>query len=335
MSAQAAFKSPDNDSTLSWWAMPALFLLLLPLSYPSSTPFFFFFFIPRPYCETPPTAFSERSALHRPGVMFRELVDKVLYVYFNWRKGTVNDLTMVVAVNCVLVSIGAAMKMSVLPFLGAGVPADSQVVEQGTSFLDQVGRRGQVEVWSTVHWPRATGGRSDQTCTRGCRDRPGPDSRMALGASVGLAMRFQSESAPNDPRDPRHPATLAVQVYEVLLLTIFTEPPEQAATWLDKVFTVGVAVMGVASFAIILALIEQAVLESWERNVAKGGPVFEQGHTVVLGWLQSQLDISVLFKLLQELCLAHRVEGGRAFVILCSRPKMEMEELFRRVLPLQ
>ena len=123
--------------------------------------------------------------------------------------------------------------------------------------------------------------------------------------------------------------TVCIHTSTVLLLTIFTEPPDYVASWVDKVFTVGVATVGVASFALILALVEQATLENWERNVAKGGRVYERGHTLVLGWMQSQLDIAVLFKLLSELCLAYRPEGGRTFVMLTSRPKREMEELFR------
>lgn len=34
--------------------------------------------------------------------------------------------------------------------------------------------------------------------------------------------------------------------------------------------------------------------------------VYEKNHVLVLGWAKSQLDLSVLYKILQELCLAYR-----------------------------
>lgn len=77
----------------------------------------------------------------------------------------------------------------------------------------------------------------------------------------------------------------------------------------------------------------QGVLESLERNVKKGGRVYEQDHVLVLGWAKSQLDMSVLYKILAELSLAYRNEGGRTVVVMTEREKMELEELFGRTLP--
>lgn len=54
---------------------------------------------------------------------------------------------------------------------------------------------------------------------------------------------------------------------------------------------------------------------------------------LVLGWATSQLDLSVIYKILQELCLAYRTEGGRTIVVLTGREKLELEELFARTLP--
>ena len=45
-----------------------------------------------------------------------------------------------------------------------------------------------------------------------------------------------------------------------------------------QVFGVVVATTGLASFALVLALVEQVVLEVIDDNVAVGSRVYEQGH---------------------------------------------------------
>ncbi len=44
-----------------------------------------------------------------------------------------------------------------------------------------------------------------------------------------------------------------------------------------------VAAMGLTAFALVLALMEQVVLETMDANVEKGSVVYENGH--VSGWV--------------------------------------------------
>lgn len=46
----------------------------------------------------------------------------------------------------------------------------------------------------------------------------------------------------------------------------------------QQVLSVGTAVIGLAAFAMVLALVEQVVLEGLEANVKRGSKVFESGH---------------------------------------------------------
>lgn len=45
-----------------------------------------------------------------------------------------------------------------------------------------------------------------------------------------------------------------------------------------QVFYLTVGLLGVASFALVLALIEQVVLDGFEANVRKGSAVYESNH---------------------------------------------------------
>lgn len=49
----------------------------------------------------------------------------------------------------------------------------------------------------------------------------------------------------------------------------------------QQVMSVGTAVVGLAAFAMVLALVEQVVLETLEANVKRGSKVFESGHVSV------------------------------------------------------
>lgn len=46
----------------------------------------------------------------------------------------------------------------------------------------------------------------------------------------------------------------------------------------QQVLSVGTAIIGLAAFAMVLALVEQVVLEGLEANVKRGSKVFESGH---------------------------------------------------------
>ncbi len=69
--------------------------------------------------------------------------------------------------------------------------------------------------------------------------------------------------------------------------------------------------------------------ETIEQNVRQGSRVYEQGHVLVLGWCNSQRDLEVVWKILEQQCYAHRHAGGTVVVVLTQREKLEMESLFR------
>ena len=62
-------------------------------------------------------------------------------------------------------------------------------------------------------------------------------------------------------------------------------------------------------------------------------PPCSGGQVLILAWCANQRCLEVVWKIASQLCLAYRCEGGRTLVVLCEREKLEMEQLFRRVLP--
>lgn len=115
--------------------------------------------------------------------------------------------------------------------------------------------------------------------------------------------------------------------------------PDATASIFDQTFSLLVASIGLGTFALILALVEQVVLEVWsrlarrppsprqtlvkclpsafvhplsfpfslsfalqtyERNVRTGSAVLESNHILVLGWCKNQRDEEVIWKLLSQ-----------------------------------
>ncbi|KAK9811837.1 hypothetical protein WJX72_011041 [[Myrmecia] bisecta] len=124
-------------------------------------------------------------------------------------------------------------------------------------------------------------------------------------------------------------------IYKVLVLIFGSNFPEASASAPNQVFSLVMAACGLMAFALVLALVEQVVLDVVEENVKQGGRVFETGHIVVLSWGQSQHDIEVVWKILSQICLAYRNEGGRVVVVLSQTAKLEMEEMFWRTVPIE
>ena len=54
--------------------------------------------------------------------------------------------------------------------------------------------------------------------------------------------------------------------------------PDEAASAVEQEFALAVAVIGLAAFALVLALIEQLVLSVLDENVRRGSRVYERGH---------------------------------------------------------
>ncbi len=59
--------------------------------------------------------------------------------------------------------------------------------------------------------------------------------------------------------------------------------PDNASNALEQGFSLLIAALGIASFAISLALVEQVVLENLESNVRRGSKVYEKGHVRLVG----------------------------------------------------
>lgn len=123
-------------------------------------------------------------------------------------------------------------------------------------------------------------------------------------------------------------------LYSVLAVVLSQDLPAGEAGIPSQLFAIFTAVFGLASFALVLALIEQVVLEVLESNVKRGSTCYEEGHTVVLAYCSSMGGISLITRILTQLCAANRGTGGGVVVVLTQqRGKLEMEQLFREAVP--
>jgi hypothetical protein len=85
-----------------------------------------------------------------------------------------------------------------------------------------------------------------------------------------------------------------------LVIIFGQELPDTAADVMLQVFSVLVATTGLAIFALVLALVEQVVLEVLDRNVRKGSVVYESGHLLVLAWAENRRDEETVWKILTQ-----------------------------------
>lgn len=122
-------------------------------------------------------------------------------------------------------------------------------------------------------------------------------------------------------------------IYDIMIIVFGQQLPDADAGLAAQLFGVAAASTGLASFALVLALVEQIVLQVIESNVKRGSSVYEQDHILVLAWADNRKDLEVVWKVLSQVCLAYRCDGGRVVVVLSSRDKLEMEDLFRRTIP--
>ena len=65
---------------------------------------------------------------------------------------------------------------------------------------------------------------------------------------------------------------------QVLTLVLGQDFPEVNANVVNQAFSLLAAALGLVSFALVLALVEQIVLEVVETNVRTGSPIFEKDH---------------------------------------------------------
>ena len=67
-------------------------------------------------------------------------------------------------------------------------------------------------------------------------------------------------------------------VYEALAVVFGQDLPDTTANVLQQLWSLMVAAVGLAAFALVLALVEQVVLEILKNNVQRGSQVYESGH---------------------------------------------------------
>ena len=89
---------------------------------------------------------------------------------------------------------------------------------------------------------------------------------------------------------------------QVLVVVFGQELPDAASSAALQLFSLIVAAVGFASFALVLALVEQVVLQVLDTNVRQGGPVYEEGHILVLSLADNQRDQEVIWKILSQVC---------------------------------
>lgn len=111
-----------------------------------------------------------------------------------------------------------------------------------------------------------------------------------------------------------------------VLIVWFGEFPEVPKTFAQQAFSIAMAITGLAAFAIVLALVEQLVLQILTENVSRGSQVYEEGHFLVLAWAETQRDREVIWKILSQASLMasmHRLlklgSGGVAMPIASPR----------------
>ena len=68
---------------------------------------------------------------------------------------------------------------------------------------------------------------------------------------------------------------------QILVVVLGQELPDEAADTAQQIFGLVVAAVGLAAFALVLALVEQVVLQVLEDNVRRGSRVFETGHVCI------------------------------------------------------
>ena len=119
----------------------------------------------------------------------------------------------------------------------------------------------------------------------------------------------------------------SLSLYAIGQILVGQELPEESAVSApEQVFAFAVGILGLSSFAVVLALVEQAVLEILEANVRQGSNVIEEAHVVLLSWwvLMSRFSSSLSDSLTHSLTrsLAHsltRSTGGRRLAISLKR----------------
>ena len=149
-------------------------------------------------------------------------------------------------------------------------------------------------------------------------------AQLAKPKLPGLAhpsrMSVQLQSQPPPPSDM---ATRG----QVLVVVFGQELPDAASSAALQLFSLIVAAVGFASFALVLALVEQVVLQVLDTNVRQGGPVYEEGHILVLSLADNQRDQEVIWKILSQVCRHTTTASSATHGGLLARPLCHLHSL--------
>lgn len=114
----------------------------------------------------------------------------------------------------------------------------------------------------------------------------------------------------------------SLSLYAIGQIVVGQELPEESTVSLaEQFFAFAVGIFGLSSFAVVLALVEQAVLEVLESNVRQGSAVIETGHVVILSWGTSNRDLAQTIRVVKEICASQQyswLKEGRLSVVVLS-----------------
>ena len=135
--------------------------------------------------------------------------------------------------------------------------------------------------------------------------------------AIGATCRATLQHAFSEEATPEGSNAAWKNVYEVLVVVFGQELPDIAASGTAQLFSCVVALVGLLSFALVLSLVEQVVLQVLDTNVRQGGKVYETGHTLILSLADSQRDQEVIWKIISQasyVILSQRLALPLAFV---------------------
>ena len=153
-----------------------------------------------------------------------------------------------------------------------------------------------------------------------------------IAGSWMLAILHEPELGDVDGSNIFH--TWWLSLYNVMKIVFGQDMPEAAeSTLTSQLFAAGMVATGLASFALVLALVEQVVLEVIQNNVAKGSKVYDEGHVVLLAWCQHAQGSEQCVRIMLQLAKLAMKNGPMTVVVLTQRDKLEMESTMRRSIP--
>lgn len=108
-------------------------------------------------------------------------------------------------------------------------------------------------------------------------------------------------------------------LYDALVVVVGQDLPDSSANILQQLWSLMVAAIGLAAFALVLALVEQVVLEVLKNNVQRGSQVYENGHVRVLLSLALHIMCTLILTLPYMSCATTGATGLKLACNFCTR----------------